>query len=89
MWLNSIAEEDTKATKNKVWDMGLEHSFMRKGENIQESGARIKCKAVEPFTMWMGSLHTKDSGVKTSFMDMECYIIRTPFILQTLLIGNT
>lgn len=54
--------------------------IMNKVGNIQENGAKIKCKEEELFTIQMESLLMKANGTKINFMDMEFYIMNAQLI---------
>ena len=74
---NNIIEEDMKDIRKTEWDMVLEHSIIKREENILVNGLRIKCKVGVLYITPVEISHMKGNGWKTSFMDMVCSTIKT------------
>jgi hypothetical protein len=68
--------------------MDMESSIMQKGENMQGSGLKTKCREEERSIMQVSKLLTKDSGKVTNFMDMVYFTTKCPHIFKMNLITN-
>lgn len=77
MWLNiTQMDQDMKALNQMVWDMVRENSIIKMVVYMMEDGRQIKCMDKEPYIILLDSQHTRETGLRINFKDMELFTMR-------------